>query len=77
MRKIGILQFIVKTEKEEISVHLGPGWFIENQDIKIEPKDKIEVKGSRITFENIRISFLCLPQIPRNFPQFPPTDVLE
>lgn len=41
----------VKTGKEKISVHLGPGWFIENQDIKIEPKDKVEVKGSRITFE--------------------------
>jgi hypothetical protein len=41
----------VKTDKETISVHMGPGWFIENQDIKIEPKDKVEVKGSRITFE--------------------------
>lgn len=36
---------------ETISVHLGPGWYIENQDIKIEPKDKIEVRGSRITFK--------------------------
>ena len=41
----------VKTDKETISVHLGPGWFIENQDIKIEPKDKVEVTGSRITFD--------------------------
>ena len=41
----------VKTDKETISVHMGPGWFIENQDIKIEPKDNVEVKGSRITFE--------------------------
>jgi hypothetical protein len=41
----------VKTDKETISIHMGPGWFIENQDIKIEPKDKVEVKGSRITFE--------------------------
>jgi len=41
----------VKTDKETISVHMGPGWFIENQDIKIVPKDKVEVKGSRITFE--------------------------
>lgn len=40
----------VKTDKETISVHLGPGWFIENQDVKIEPKDRVEVKGSRITF---------------------------
>ena len=40
---------MVKTDKEEISVHLGPGWYIENQEIRIEPKDKISVKGSRIT----------------------------
>jgi hypothetical protein len=45
------IHMTVKTDKETISVHMGPGWFIENQDIKIEPKDKVEVKGSRITFE--------------------------
>ena len=33
----------LKTEKEMVSVHLGPGWFIENQDITIEPKDKVEI----------------------------------
>jgi hypothetical protein len=42
---------VVKTEKETVSVHLGPGWYIENQELAIEPKDRIEVKGSRITFE--------------------------
>jgi hypothetical protein len=42
---------VVKTDKEMISVHLGPEWYIENQDMSINPKDKIEVKGSRITFE--------------------------
>ena len=42
---------MVKTEKETISVHLGPGWYIENQDVMIEPKDKVEIKGSRITFQ--------------------------
>ena len=41
----------LKTDRETISVHLGPGWYIENQDVKIAPKDKIEIKGSRITFE--------------------------
>jgi hypothetical protein len=40
----------VKTNKETISVHLGPEWYIESQDVKIMPKDKVEVKGSRITF---------------------------
>jgi len=42
---------MLKTEKQTVSVHLGPGWYIENQDVKIEPKDMIEVKGSQITYE--------------------------
>lgn len=45
------VHLMVKTAKETISVHLGPGWYIENQDTKIEPKDKVEVTGSRITLE--------------------------
>jgi hypothetical protein len=46
----GGIHMLVKTDKETISVHLGPSWYLENQDVKIEPKDKVEVKGSRITF---------------------------
>jgi len=45
------VHLVVKTDKETISVHLGPQWYIEKQDVGINPKDKIEVKGSRITFE--------------------------
>lgn len=41
----------MKTATETIDVHLGPGWYIEHQDTKIEPKDQIEVKGSRVTFD--------------------------
>lgn len=32
-------------------MHLGPSWYIENQDLTIAPADKMEAKGSRITFE--------------------------
>lgn len=39
----------LKTEKETIFVHLGPGWYIERLDTKIEKGDKIEVKGARTT----------------------------
>jgi hypothetical protein len=46
----GGIHMLVKTDKDTVSVHLGPSWYIENQDVKIEPKDKVEVKGSRITF---------------------------
>lgn len=45
------VHMMVKTDKETVSVHLGPEWYIENQEIKIEPKDKVEVRGSRITFK--------------------------
>jgi hypothetical protein len=45
------MHLMLKTDKETISVHLGPGWYIENQDVKIDPKDKVEVKGSKITFQ--------------------------
>jgi len=45
------IHLVLKSDKETVSVHLGPAWFVENQDTKIEPKDKIEVKGSRVAFE--------------------------
>lgn len=41
----------LKTDKESVAVHLGPEWFIENQDVQIEVKDKIRVTGSRIEYE--------------------------
>jgi hypothetical protein len=46
----GGIHMNVKTGKETISVHLGPSWYLENQDVKIEAKDRVEVKGSRIAF---------------------------
>jgi len=45
------VHFMLKTDKETISVHLGPGWFIENQDMTIKLKDKVAIKGSRVTFD--------------------------
>ncbi|GAB4483737.1 MAG: hypothetical protein OHK006_05760 [Thermodesulfovibrionales bacterium] len=45
------IHLTVKTQQETLSVHLGPGWYIENQDVKIEPKDSLEIKGSRVTFD--------------------------
>lgn len=43
------IHLMVKTDKETISVDLGPEWYIERLDTKIEKGDKIEVKGSRVT----------------------------
>ena len=46
------VQVIMQAESgEEISVFLGPQWYIEDQDFEIQPKDTISVKGSRAVFE--------------------------
>lgn len=45
------IHIMLKTDKEVISVHLGPAWFINKQGLKIQKGDTIEVKGSRITFQ--------------------------
>ena len=45
------VHFTLKTEKETIPVHLGPSWFMEKQAVTIAPGDKVEVTGSRITYQ--------------------------
>ena len=40
----------VKTDRETIPVHLGPAWYLERQDTKVDQGDKVEIKGSRITY---------------------------
>jgi hypothetical protein len=43
---------LVKTDKETLSVHLGPSWYIERLDYPILPGDTVEVKGARILFNS-------------------------
>jgi len=45
------VHLMVKTDQETISVHLGPAWYVQRQDIKIVPGDKVEITGSRITYQ--------------------------
>jgi len=40
---------MLKTDKETVSVQLGPEWYVERLDTKIQKGDEIEVKGSRVT----------------------------
>ncbi|MBF0318510.1 MAG: DNA-binding protein [Nitrospirae bacterium] len=42
----------LKTADGTISAHLGPAWYIERQDVKLEKGDAVEVKGSKITFDS-------------------------
>jgi len=41
----------LKTAEGDLSVHLGPAWYLERLDTPLEVGDTIEVKGSRVTFE--------------------------
>jgi hypothetical protein len=43
------VHMIVERERGKVDVHLGPAWYVENQDVQIGPKDHVEVKGSRVT----------------------------
>jgi hypothetical protein len=45
------VHFTLKTDKETIPVHLGPSWYMEKQAVTIAPGDKVEVTGSRITYQ--------------------------
>jgi hypothetical protein len=47
------IHLLVKNGKETISVHLGPSWFMDDQKIKINPKDTLSFIGSRITYNGI------------------------
>ena len=38
----------LKTDKETVSVHLGPAWYIERLDARIEKGDSLQVTGSRV-----------------------------
>lgn len=42
----------LQTEKGALSVHLGPEWYVERLDTKIAKGDSIEVRGSRITYND-------------------------
>ena len=45
------IRVTLKASQEVISVHLGPAWYIENQDVDIIKNIEVEVTGSRVTFE--------------------------
>jgi len=43
------IHLLVKTDKEQVSVHLGPQWYLDNQDVRIAAGDQVQIKGSRVT----------------------------
>jgi hypothetical protein len=47
----GGVHLVLKTDRETVPVHLGPAWYVEKQKPRIERGDKIEVEGSRVSYE--------------------------
>ncbi len=43
------IQILLKTESGDIAVHLGPAWYILNQDLNFPKNEKLEVKGCRVS----------------------------
>lgn len=52
-QRSGGIHLLMETQSEEISVHLGPAWYLEEQGMQIEPGDRIEVVGSRVTIAEV------------------------
>ena len=48
----GGVHLLVKTDKETISVHLAPQWYLNDREIAFKAGDKVDVSGSRITYED-------------------------
>ena len=46
----------LKTDKEIISVHLGPWWYIENRDIRIEPRGRLRSRAQELPIKENRLS---------------------
>jgi hypothetical protein len=46
----GGMHLQLKTDNETWDVHLGPTWYLQNQEIQIQPEDNITVTGSIINW---------------------------
>ncbi|MGQ9859488.1 MAG: hypothetical protein ACUVS3_12490 [Thermodesulfobacteriota bacterium] len=54
LRQMGYgLLVVLETSAETINVHVGPGWFVAEQDFELSAGDEITVRGSRITFQDV------------------------
>ena len=42
------LHLLVKTDEDNLDVHLGPIWYLEQENFSLEPGDSLEIKGERL-----------------------------
>lgn len=45
-------RLITNTDEKVMTIHLGPNWFISNQEIHIQKGDELQVIGSLIMYDN-------------------------
>jgi hypothetical protein len=50
-RGMGVAQVaaVLKTEQGNLRVHLGPGWYLEQEGVALKAGDTLEVTGSNVT----------------------------
>lgn len=54
-RPAPVLQFLLKTERGEIPVEVGPKWYIEANGFSFSPRENVEVQGSLIEIEGRKV----------------------
>lgn len=46
------IQLIIRTAtREELTVHLGPAWYVRHQDMDLTLNDNVEVRGARFSLK--------------------------
>jgi hypothetical protein len=54
------IQFVIKTTgSEEITVHLGPAWYVVRQDMNLNVNDVVDIRGARFSLngKNVMAAF--------------------
>ena len=49
------VHLIIKTGSGDMAVHLGPGWYIEEQTVQINTNDNVTLTGSKVMYEGSQI----------------------
>jgi hypothetical protein len=44
------IQLLLQTDSQQITIRLGPAWYVDKQPVKIAAQDAISVHGSRIVY---------------------------
>ncbi len=49
------IHLLLVTENGSVSVHLGPAWYIDNQDTQIRNGDNVLITGSKVTYNGDQV----------------------